>query len=210
MSLRETGMPRKDDDSRQRADGDALYRMLPSINDLLLTETLRQPVGSRRLRLVEAARMILDCARGEIAQGLHSAESLHKRIEELPARIAEEIERNSQFSLRRVINATGVILHTNLGRAPLSRSSLDHLQEVAGGYSNLEFDLEQGERGKRDVHVEQLLLALLGEVALEDLKQTHQAIVVNNCAAASFLALHALARGKQVLVSRAELVEIGG
>ena len=110
-----------------------------------------------------------------------------------------------------MINATGVLLHTNLGRAPLSRKALEHVVEVACGYSNLEFDLERGERGQRDVHVEALLLSLLGGAADPGKERTpHRAIVVNNCAAATFLALHALAKGREVLVSRGELVEIGG
>jgi L-seryl-tRNA(Ser) seleniumtransferase len=185
--------------------------MLPSVNDLLLTAPFAQlSVSNGRARLVEAVRRFLDRTRREIAQGLHSPASLKELLSEMPKQVAEEMKHDSRFSLRRVINATGVILHTNLGRAPLSQRALDHLHEIAAGYSNLEFDLEQGGRGRRDVHVESLLLALLGEAASTTLETTHRAIVVNNCAAATFLALHTLARGKQVLVSRAELVEIGG
>lgn len=190
---------------------DALYRALPSVNDLLLAPPLAELSASHsRARLLETIRRILDSTRLEIAQGLHSSASLENLLRKLPARVVEEMRRDARFSLRRVINATGVILHTNLGRAPLSRIALDHLCEVAGGYSNLEFDLERGERGKRDVHAESALLALLGQTASAHFEQTHRAIFVNNCAAATFLALHALARGKHVLVSRGELVEIGG
>jgi L-seryl-tRNA(Ser) seleniumtransferase len=192
----------------------SLYRMLPSVNELLLSPAVAQcnsPLGHDST--VEIIRGLLEGIRREIDQGLHSSTTLAKIVDKLPSTIAEGIRRRAAFSLRRVINATGVLLHTNLGRAPLSQKALDHLFEIAAGYSNLEFDLELGERGKRDVHVESLLLALL---ALTDAgaetgtNQTHRAIVVNNCAAATFLALHALARGKQVLVSRGELVEIGG
>jgi L-seryl-tRNA(Ser) seleniumtransferase len=105
--------------------------------------------------------------------------------------------------LRRVINATGVVLHTNLGRAPLSASALAHIADTAGGYSNLELDLESGERSRRDVHAEELLLRVLTA-------QGAGALVVNNCAAATFLALNSLAQGGEVIVSRGELVEIGG
>lgn len=104
-------------------------------------------------------------------------------------------------SLRPVINATGVIVHTNLGRAPLARAALDAIARVGGGYSNLEYDLERGERGRRDVHAERLLCRLTGAEA---------AVVVNNNAAATMLLLAALARGREVIVSRGELVEIGG
>ena len=104
-------------------------------------------------------------------------------------------------SLRRVINATGVIIHTNLGRAPLGEAALARIRDLAGGYTNLEHDLAAGRRGARDTHAEGLLCRLTGAEA---------AVVVNNCAAATLLALAALARGREVVVSRAELVEIGG
>ena len=121
---------------------------------------------------------------------------------------------NSRYSLQPVINATGVILHTNLGRAPLSHSALDHIVEVAKGYCNLEVDLESGERSRRDIHAESLILRLLrmktgmdGEELTDD---SRAVVVVNNCAAATFLALNTLADGGEVVVSRGELVEIGG
>ena len=101
-------------------------------------------------------------------------------------------------SLRRVINATGVIIHTNLGRAPLGEAALARIRDLAGGYTNLEYDVGAGRRGARDTHAEGLLCRLTGAEA---------AVVVNNCAAATLLALAALARGREVVVSRAELVE---
>ena len=104
-------------------------------------------------------------------------------------------------SLRPVINATGVVVHTNLGRAPLAARALEKVAEIGAGYSNLEYDLEAGGRGRRDVHAEQLLTRLTGAEA---------AVVVNNNAAATMLVLAALARGREVIVSRGELVEIGG
>jgi L-seryl-tRNA(Ser) seleniumtransferase len=104
-------------------------------------------------------------------------------------------------SLRRVINATGVIIHTNLGRAPLGDAAVARVRELAGGYTNLEYDVHGGHRGARDAHAEGLLCRLTGAEA---------AVVVNNCAAATLLALATLARGREVVVSRAELVEIGG
>jgi len=110
------------------------------------------------------------------------------------------VERVLTSSLEPVINATGVILHTNLGRAPLSAAATEEIRRSATGYSNLEYDLEVGARGKRDVHVAQLLERLTGAEA---------AIVVNNCAAAVLLVLAALAKGGEVIVSRGELIEIG-
>jgi L-seryl-tRNA(Ser) seleniumtransferase len=110
------------------------------------------------------------------------------------------------FSLKPVINATGVILHTNLGRAPLADAALTRVSQVAGRYSNLEFDIAGGERGKRDVHVERLFSRLLNQDGVTGIRT----VVVNNCAAAVMLALNTLAEGGEVVVSRGELVEIGG
>lgn len=111
------------------------------------------------------------------------------------------LRRSPASSLRRVINATGVIIHTNFGRAPLARAAAERAARLAAGYTNLEYDLDRGRRGRRDVHAERLLCQLTGAEA---------AIVVNNNAAATLLVLAALARGREVIISRGELVEIGG
>jgi L-seryl-tRNA(Ser) seleniumtransferase len=210
--MKQPGTTALSQDARRRdTNGEPLYRMLPSVNELLLTAPFAELSARHgRSRVVEAVRRLLDRTRSEIAHATHSPASLEELLTGLPARVTEQMQSTSEFSLRRVINATGVILHTNMGRAPLSRAAVEQMNRIAAGYSNLEFDLEQGERGKRDAHVESKLLALLGRAAQSDLEPAHRAIVVNNCAAATFLALHALAPGKQVLVSRAELVEIGG
>jgi L-seryl-tRNA(Ser) seleniumtransferase len=121
-------------------------------------------------------------------------------VETLEVRIAEQVKSLLAPSLRRVINATGVILHTNLGRAPLSPAMISQLEETATRYSNLEYDIESGQRGKRDVHTSKLLAQLAG---------AEGAMVVNNNAAAVFLVLNTLARGAEVIVSRGELIEIG-
>lgn len=190
---------------------DSLYRMLPAVHELLTEQVSANDAGlHERERQVLAIRRALSKLRAEIARDRHSDATLRIAIDQLPSAIEIEMQRGIPYSLRRVINATGVILHTNLGRAPLSQNAIENVSAVAAGYSNLEFDLERGERGRRDVHVEAHLLAVLGESVGEDLKATHGAIAVNNCAAATFLALHALAHGKQVIVSRSELVEIGG
>ena len=189
-----------------------LYRMLPSVNELLLTAGIQALLAFHsHNEVVNAARSALEQLREEITRGMHNPASLQDCVAALPIAIADRLRRGFTFSLQPVINATGVILHTNLGRAPLSRSALDHLVQVASGYSNLELDLDSGERGSRDVHVESLILALLGSQAgIANFAETHRAIIVNNCAAAIFLALHALAKGRDVIVSRGELVEIGG
>jgi L-seryl-tRNA(Ser) seleniumtransferase len=200
------------DDARNGTSREYLYRMLPAVNDLLMTDGIKKLLtSSSRVAVLNSIRSALERLREEILQDAHAQASLRERIEALPITIANELSRPFPFSLRKVINATGVILHTNLGRAPLSKSALDHVVEVTGGYSNLELDLDSGERGSRDVHVESPILRLIGRLSgIANFAETHRAIIVNNCAAATFLALHALAKGKEVIVTRGELVEIGG
>jgi L-seryl-tRNA(Ser) seleniumtransferase len=126
-------------------------------------------------------------------------------LEHLAEQVASTLRRSQRRALQPVINATGVILQTNLGRAPLAKSAIDALVTVACGYCNLEFDLEAGERGHRGAYAEELLLRIL-----ECDREYRAALIVNNCAAATFLALNSLAEGGEVIVSRGELVEIGG
>jgi L-seryl-tRNA(Ser) seleniumtransferase len=186
-----------------------LYRLLPSLHDLLETPGFAALLETEpRTSIVRAARKVLSRMQQEIAEGRHTQASLESELVFVHVTVAEEIARTSRYSLRRVINATGVVLHTNLGRAPLSPSALKHILETAGGYSNLELDLETGERSRRDVHAEELLLRVLRGDNRE--AASYSALVVNNCAAATFLALNTLAEGGEVVVSRGELVEIGG
>jgi L-seryl-tRNA(Ser) seleniumtransferase len=145
---------------------------------------------------VEAAREVLASARAAAQQG-HAAPTR----EMLFAQIQRSIQARRRRALRHVINATGVIVNTNLGRAPLSAGALAALPDVAAGYSNLEYDLEAGGRGSRHTHVRTLLRELIG---------AEDALVVNNNAAAVLVVLSALAAGREVIVSRGELVEIGG
>src|SRR5581483_5254132 len=112
---------------------------------------------------VDAARAVLARLRGEIASGLLDAAGLQVALDGTAGAIEAELRRSLAYSLRAVINATGVILHTNLGRAPLSQVALDHVREVATTYSNLEFNIETGERGKRDIHVDRLFRKLLAD-----------------------------------------------
>jgi L-seryl-tRNA(Ser) seleniumtransferase len=185
-----------------------LYRELPSVDVVLRSPDLVSLIESQGSSAVtDAARTVLARLREEISSGLLDTQSLHLALEGLGKAIESQLRSALRHSLRSVINATGVILHTNLGRAPLAQSALDHIAETATHYTNLEFDIAAGERGKRDIHVDRLFRKLLAEVkATTDLST----IVVNNNAAAVLLALNTLADSGEVIVSRGELVEIGG
>jgi len=156
--------------------------------------------------VTEAAREVLETLRQEIASGALDASGIELAVGGLADAVERRLRQSLAPSLRSVINATGVILHTNLGRAPLAEAALERIREVAGTYSNLEFDVASGERGKRDVHVERLTTQLLNQQGLTGIST----VVVNNNAAAVLLALNTLADGGEVVVSRGELVEIGG
>src|SRR5258708_7046311 len=177
-----------------------LLRQIPSVDELLLQPRLAA-LSNRVDRgvVVEVARAVLADLRARIAGDSNwSAMALGPgSVEQV---IAAAVERILSRSLQPVINATGVILHTNLGRAPLPETVVEEFRRTATQYSNLEYDLEEGARGKRDVHTAEFLTRLTG---------AESAIVVNNCAAAILVALAALARGGEVIVSRGELIEIG-
>jgi len=189
-----------------------LLRLLPSVNDLLLMPACRQLLATHPHNVVvSSARNAVGELRSEVISGLHTEGSLQALIDQLPETITNRVAVGRCYSLRPVINATGVILHTNLGRAPLSDGALRHLVEVAEGYCNLELDLETGLRSRRDIHAEALVLRVLnGASARATDPGRHGVIIVNNCAAATFLALNSLAEKSEVIASRGELVEIGG
>src|SRR2546428_4048318 len=177
-----------------------LLRQIPSVDELVAQPRLAAlSKRTDRNLVVEVTRAALADLRARITGDSNwTAISLDSAsVEEL---ISTEVERILSRSLQPVINATGVILHTNLGRAPLPETVVDEFRRSATQYSNLEYDLEAGTRGKRDVHTAELLKRLTGAEA---------AIVVNNCAAAVLVTLAALARGGEVIVSRGELIEIG-
>jgi L-seryl-tRNA(Ser) seleniumtransferase len=168
-------------------------RALPSVNELLQDERLVAAEAEYGHDLaVDAARKAIDAARERVAAG--------EQADDIVADACDILHGSAAPRLRRVLNATGVIVHTNLGRAPLAPAAMERVREVAAGYSNLEYDLIQGERGSRQDHIVPLL---------RDLTGAESALVVNNNAAAVFLAIAALAEGRDVLVSRGELVEIG-
>jgi len=183
--------------SQTRAKPEGALRRISSVDDLLNRPAIRAlgPLAGHAL-LVEAVRDVLHSVRERVAR-----EAGGFTTEEIERDVLERVEAELAPSLVAVINATGVILHTNLGRAPLAREAVERVAEVAARYSNLEYDLERGERGKRDDHTDRLLAKLVGSEA---------ALVVNNNAAAVFLALNTLAEGGEVIVSRGELIEIGG
>ncbi len=171
---------------------------LPSVDELLKSPEYAGLLKDYpRALVVQAIRETIAAERKRIAE---KSRPLSSR-EELASLVAARIGVLSSFSLRPVINATGIVLHTNLGRAALSERAIRNVLEVSRGYSNLEYDLTAGRRGKRHVHTARLLRQLIG---------AEDALIVNNNAAAVFLCLNTLAKCREVIVSRGELVEIGG
>jgi len=184
-----------------------LYRKLPAVDELLhQTEITALVEREGRAAVTEAAREVLETLRQEIASGSLDTSAVELAVGGVAEAVERRLRQSLAPSLRPVINATGVVLHTNLGRAPLAEATLERIREVAGVYSNLEFDIASGERGKRDVHVERLTALLLNQESLTGVST----MVVNNNAAAVLLSLNTLAEGGEVIVSRGELVEIGG
>jgi L-seryl-tRNA(Ser) seleniumtransferase len=197
-----------------------LYRKLPSVDELLRNPKLATLAAKEgQAAVTDAARAVLASLREEITAGRLDASGVDLALSGFEDAVARQLRQALKHSLRTVINATGVILHTNLGRAPLPAAALEHIREIGGSYSNLEFDVKTGGRGKRDVHVDRLFRKLLDEhaparvgasVSARVTEPTISTIVVNNNAAAVLLALNTLAEGGEVIVSRGELVEIGG
>lgn len=177
----------------------SLLRGLPKIDELLLDEQLVFFMESTpRAVVVDTAREIIDDLRKDILSG--EKDEIPDR-DEIVSEICERITGKKKHNLRTLINATGVVLHTNLGRANLCRAAVESVLSVADSYSNLEYDIKKGARGSRHDHVEKIITRITGAEA---------AMVVNNNAAATMLCLSAMAAGKEVITSRGELVEIGG
>jgi len=174
-------------------------RRIPSVESLLQTDAFARLLDERpRSLVVSALRRVLDGLRSELADG---EAKVAPEATELAERTRQALDAMDEPSLRRVINATGIPLHTNLGRAPLPGAVREALNDVSVGYTNLEYDLERGRRGSRYDHCADLLMELTGAGG---------ALIVNNNAAAVVLAVDELASGREVIVSRGELVEIGG
>ncbi len=214
-----------------------LFRQLPSVDEIMRSPAIAALAAAYGHEpVVDAARVLLTRLRQEITTGLLDHDALELALSGLPDALEKQVRQALRYSLRPVINATGVILHTNLGRAPLGEEALAHIRETAASYSNLEFDVDAGMRGKRDVHVDRLFRKLLSEATTAHVETAAAAvppgrspaaraedrplgessasetatIVVNNNAAAVLLALNTLAESGEVIVSRGELVEIGG
>lgn len=184
-----------------RSEVSGILRKIPAVDELLAAPAVRDLLAAHpRWAVLEAIREVLAERRRLILQGDASRAEALLTPEAIAAAVAEAAAAKAGPSFLRVINATGVVLHTNLGRAPLPAAALQAIQATAGGYANLELDLSTGERGSRQAHVEALLTALTGAEA---------ALVVNNNAAAVLLAINTVADGKEIVVSRGELVEIG-
>ena len=175
-------------------------RLLPKIDKTMELAAMKELAGIYGYEPVRnAAREVEEEIRREILD--EKITDVEQRIHELPAEIRQHLENSHRRGMRRVVNGTGVILHTNLGRAPLGKELVQKLVPLMTGYTNLEMDLESGKRGSRYAHFEELLCNLTGAEA---------AIAVNNNAAAVLLMLTVLAAGGETVVSRGELVEIGG
>jgi L-seryl-tRNA(Ser) seleniumtransferase len=173
------------------------YRSLPGVDKLLADARIGAYAGVYpHETIVEVIREALAAARRAVGEGKSGAD-----MESIIRSVTAKLESLDRPALRRVINAAGVIIHTNLGRAPLSEDAIRAMDEVSRGYSNLEFDLDTGERGSRHAHLEGLLCRITGAEA---------ALAVNNNAAAVLLGLSALAKRKEVIISRGQAVEIGG
>jgi L-seryl-tRNA(Ser) seleniumtransferase len=184
------------------ADRGQLFRLLPAVDALVQRPEVEDLVARYpRGQVVSAARSLLSRWREGILAGAYSVDTLGAAVDAAPVELGGLLEAMNRPSLRRVINATGVILHTNLGRAPLSEAARERVQEVTAGYCALEVDVETGERGHRENHVRRLLQEVTG---------AEDALVVNNNAAAVLLMLTVVGQGREVVVSRGELVEIGG
>ena len=184
------------------SDGKQMLRSLPAVDELLHQKAISDAVESHpRILVVRAIRNVLDRNRQAVLKGEVLFDQGEFDQDTLVNEILEELEQLASFTLRRVINGTGIIVHTNLGRSLLCQDALDRLQLMGSGYSNLEYDLAGGTRGSRYVHAEAILCEITGAEA---------ALVVNNNAGAVVLVLNTLARGREVVVSRGQLVEIGG
>jgi L-seryl-tRNA(Ser) seleniumtransferase len=178
------------------------YRHIPSVNALLAAPPTQELLAScPRWAVLQETRAIVQAMRDGLEPIVVEAEEKDAWHQQLVREIATRAKRAATYSLRRVLNATGVVLHTNMGRALLAPSAIEHMTQVAAQYSNLELDLETGERGSRYDHVRELICELTG---------AQDAIVVNNNAAAVVLCLAAFAKGREVVLARGELVEIGG
>jgi len=178
-----------------------LFASLPKVDDLLESEEIKELLDHMpRIIVVDSIRQEIDNIREKIREGA-AEETIIEEIKNIHLGIRKRAQRKSTNKLKRVVNCTGVVIHTNLGRSLINESIMDHISQIATNYSNLEYDLETGKRGSRYSHLEEIIREITGGEG---------SIVVNNNAAAVLLVLSTMAKGKEVIVSRGELIEIGG
>jgi L-seryl-tRNA(Ser) seleniumtransferase len=179
-----------------------LLRKLPAVEHMLQQTSIQEALRLQPRKLViESIRQVLTAKRNLLLAAPETAEQVNVAVDHLVEEILQRLEALSEYTLRKVINATGIVIHTNLGRSLLPQEAVDRLQMISQTYNNLEYDLDRGQRGSRYVHAEAILREITGAEA---------ALVVNNNAGAVFLALNTLAKDREVIVSRGQLVEIGG
>ncbi|MEY8417008.1 L-seryl-tRNA(Sec) selenium transferase [Tissierella praeacuta] len=179
-----------------------LFTLIPKVDEILDKATIKELLEYiPRKTVLDSIRTEIEKIRDEIKGKKYSEEDIVKAIESIDLKIRHRAEEKNAYKLKRVVNGTGVVIHTNLGRSLINEKIMDNVKEIAINYSNLEYDLETGARGSRYSHLEEIISEITGGEA---------AMVVNNNAAAVMLVLSTMARNKEVIVSRGELVEIGG
>ncbi len=179
-----------------------LFKLIPKVDELLDMEAIKTLLeNTPRNTVIETIREELDIIRDAIKTGGLNELEIKEAIKNLPERIQEVSHSKNSYNLKRVVNATGTVLHTNLGRSLLNEEMIENLKEVSINYSNLEFDIETGKRGSRYSHIEEIISKITG---------AEDCLIVNNNAAAVMLVLSTMAKNKEVIVSRGELIEIGG
>lgn len=179
-----------------------LFRLIPKVDEILEDDRIKELLEHMPRKLVvDSIREEIDSLRKDIMENKVDEEEVNRRNEMLVELVLERANKKASYKLKRVVNATGVILHTNLGRALINKEVMENVVDIASNYSNLEFDIEKGERGSRYSHLKEILVEITG---------AEDAMVVNNNAAAVLLVLSTMAKGREVIVSRGELIEIGG
>ena len=179
-----------------------LFTLIPKVDEILDKNSIKELLNYiPRKTVLDSIRTEIEEIRGKIKGKILSEEEIINEIQNIDFKIKKRADEKNTYRLKRVVNATGVVIHTNLGRSLINEKIMDNVKEIAINYSNLEYDLETGSRGSRYSHLEEIIAEITGGEA---------AMVVNNNAAAVILVLSTMAKDKEVIVSRGELVEIGG
>lgn len=179
-----------------------LFTLIPKVDEILDKDEIKELLKDiPRKTVLDSIRLLIDELRDNIKGKKLDEKGILEEIKNIPEKIANKAEEKNAYKLKRVINATGVVIHTNLGRSLINEKIMDNIKDIAINYSNLEYDLATGSRGSRYSHLEEIICEITGGEA---------AMVVNNNAAAVMLVLSSMAKGKEVIVSRGELIEIGG